>query len=97
MFADRPLVAVGLAALLTIPAPAAAKTFRFAFQGNYQSADPHALNETFTLGLHAAVYEGLTKRDKDLAIVPGLAEQWETVEPLRWRFHLRKGVTFHDG
>ena len=41
--------------------------------------------------------EGLTKRDKDLKIIPGLAERWEIVEPTRWRFHLRKGVKFHNG
>lgn len=29
--------------------------------------------------------------------VPVLAESWEKVEPLRWRFTLRQGVTFHDG
>src|SRR3954468_21937133 len=81
MFIRQALIAAGVAALLTTAAaPASAKTFRFAFQGNYQSADPYALNETFTLGLHAAVYEGLIKRGKDLAIVPGLAERWETVD-----------------
>jgi peptide/nickel transport system substrate-binding protein len=26
-----------------------------------------------------------------------LAESWEQVEPLRWRFKLREGVTFHNG
>ena len=41
--------------------------------------------------------EGLIKRDKDLKIIPGLAESWEMLDPTRWRFHLRKGVTFHDG
>src|SRR3954452_25490190 len=98
MFIRQALIEDGVAALLTTAAaPASAKTFRFAFQGHYQSADPYALNETFTLGLHAAVYEGLIKRGKDLAIVPGLAERWETPEPLRWRFYLRKGVKFHDG
>jgi peptide/nickel transport system substrate-binding protein len=29
--------------------------------------------------------------------VPLLAEKWETVNPTTWRFHLRKGVKFHDG
>jgi peptide/nickel transport system substrate-binding protein len=47
--------------------------------------------------MHAAAYEALTRRDKDLNIIPGLAERWETVDPLRWRFHLRKGVKFHNG
>ncbi len=26
-----------------------------------------------------------------------LAEKWETINPTTWRFHLRKGVTFHNG
>ena len=30
-------------------------------------------------------------------ILPALAESWETPEPTRWRFHLRKGVKFHNG
>ena len=87
------------AALLATTAalPASAKTFRFAFQGDLKSLDPYTLNETFTLGMHAAAYEALTRRDKDLNIIPGLAERWETVDPLRWRFHLRKGVKFHNG
>ena len=77
--------------------PAAAATFRFAFQGDLKSLDPYSLNETFTHGVLGNVYEGLTKRDKDLKIMPGLAERWEVVEPTRWRFHLRKGVKFHNG
>ena len=92
------LLAASAAALLCGTAlPASAKTFRFAFQGNYQTLDPYTLNETFTLGLHAATYEALTRRDKDLKIIPGLAEKWETVDPLKWRFHLRKDVKFHNG
>jgi len=73
------------------------KTFRFAFQGDLNSLDPYTLNETFTLSTLANVMEGLIKRDKDLKVVPGLAERWEVLEPTRWRVHLRKGVAFHDG
>ena len=43
------------------------------------------------------VYEGLIARDRDLKIIPGLAESWETPEPTRWRFHLRKNVKFQNG
>src|SRR5438874_13382611 len=89
------LLAVGLAVAAFLPAEAA--TFRFAFQGDLKSLDPYSLNETFTHGVLGNVYEGLTKRDKELKIIPGLAESWETVEPTRWRFHLRKGVKFHNG
>ena len=63
--------------------PAAAKTFRYAFQGDLNSLDPYTLNETFTLGALGNVMEGLTKRDKDLKIIPGLAERWEIVDPLQ--------------
>ena len=79
---------------MALAQPAAAATFRLAFQGDLKSLDPYSLNETFTHGMLGNVYEGLTKRDKDLKIIPGLAERWEVVEPTRWRFHLRKGVKF---
>ena len=74
-----------------------AETFRWAFQGDMQSLDPHALNETFTLGFLGNVYEGLTAYDKDLNLIPALAESWENVAPTKWVFHLRKGVKFHNG
>src|SRR5690606_38963064 len=71
--------------------------FKYAFQGDLNALDPYTLNETFTLGALGNVMEGLTKRDKDLKIIPGLAERWEVLEPTCWRFYLRIGVTFHDG
>jgi peptide/nickel transport system substrate-binding protein len=80
-------------------APASAQqTLRWAFQGNLNTLDPYGINETTTLGLQGNVYEGLTKRGKDLKIIPGLAERWEVLDNgLRWRFYLRKGVKFHNG
>ena len=86
--------ALGVAAAST---PAQTATFRFAFQGDLKSLDPYSLNESFTLGVLGNVYEGLTRRGPNLEIIPGLAERWETVEPTRWRFHLRKGVKFQNG
>src|SRR6188768_1250826 len=88
-------LAVGIATACMASAHAA--TLRFAFQGEFKSLDPYSLNESFTLGMLGNVYEGLTKRDKDLKIIPGLAERWEMLEPTRWRFYLRKGVKFHNG
>src|SRR5579862_7801373 len=78
-------------------APASAQTLRYANQGDLKSLDPYTLKETTTIAHHAHVYEGLVTRDKNLKIVPALAESWETPEPTRWRFHLRKGVKFHNG
>lgn len=91
------LTAVAAAVALSASAAGSAKEMRYAFQGSLSSLDPYALNETFTLGYLANVYEGLVRRGADLGIEPALAEKWEIVEPTRWRFHLRKGVKFHDG
>lgn len=89
-------IAAGLG-LSATPA-SAQQTLRWAFQGNLNTLDPYGINETTTLGLQGNVYEGLTKRDKDLKIIPGLAERWETsADGLTWRFHLRRGVKFHNG
>lgn len=35
--------------------------------------------------------------DPDGELIPALAESWEQVEPDRWSFTLREGVTFHNG
>jgi peptide/nickel transport system substrate-binding protein len=90
------LLAVG-AVLASTMLPAGAATFRFAFQGDLKSLDPYSLNESFTLGMLGTVYEGLTRRGKNLEIIPGLAERWDVLEPTRWRFYLRKGVKFQNG
>src|SRR5258707_8341716 len=78
-------------------APASAQTLRYANQGSLKSLDPYTLNESTTHAHLGQVFEGLTTRDKDLKIIPALAESWETPEPTRWRFHLRKDVKFQNG
>src|SRR5258708_22682976 len=89
------------AAIVSIAAfamtPASAQTIRYANQGELKSLDPYTLNESTTHAHLGNVYEGLIARDKDLQIIPALAESWEIPEPTRWRFHLRKGVKFHNG
>ncbi|SDE30859.1 ABC transporter substrate-binding protein [Rhodospira trueperi] len=85
------------AALGAAAAPAQAETFRWAFQGDFQALEPYVLNETHTLGTLSNVFEGLVRRDQNLGVEPALAESWELVDPTTWRFHLRQGVTFHNG
>ncbi len=94
----RALLALAAGAvMLGAGGAASAETFTYAFQGELRGLDPYSLNETFSLGTLGNVYEGLTKRGPDLEIQPALAESWEVIEPNRWRFHLRKGVKFHNG
>ncbi len=43
------------------------------------------------------IFDDLLSRGDDLNVAPGLAERWETPDPLTYVFHLRRGVKFHDG
>jgi len=98
MAIGRGLLAAAAAAGILAAVPAVeAKTFRWAFQGDVQTLDPHGLFETFTLGFQSNFYEGLVTRTPDLQLQPALATSWENVEPTVWRFTLRQGVKFHDG
>lgn len=47
--------------------------------------------------LNVGVYEPLVSLAPDFTVRPGLAERWEQLDGGAWRFHLRPGVTFHDG
>jgi peptide/nickel transport system substrate-binding protein len=92
------LLAAATASIIALAAmPASAQTLRYANQGDLKSLDPYTLNESTTHAHLGQVFEGLVARDKDLKIIPALAESWETPEPTRWRFHLRKGVKFQNG
>lgn len=93
------LAAIAVAAFLapSLAPSAEPKILHFAFQGELKSVDPYQINESFSLTVNGAVYEGLIRRGPDLRIEPALATSWEVLDPLHWRFHLRKGVKFHEG
>jgi peptide/nickel transport system substrate-binding protein len=90
---------VAAAGLCTLVAAVAldAKTLRWANRGDMQTTDPHSQNEGLTNNLNSLVYEFLVDRDKQLKLVPRLAESWQRVNETTWRFKLRPGVKFHDG
>lgn len=60
--------------------------------------DPH-VNASSELGIPlSSVYDTLVFRAPDGGFVPGLAERWEmSPDGLRYIFHLRRDVKFHDG
>ncbi len=48
--------------------------------------------------ISSLIFNGLTKYDKDIKIVPDLARSWEiSPDGLQIIFHLRRGVKWHDG
>ena len=91
------ILAAFAATVLAFSQGADAKTFKWAFQGDVATMDPHGLFETMTLGFQAAIYEGLVIKNSDMVTVGSLATSWESINPTTWRFHLREGVKFHDG
>src|SRR5207248_2543526 len=74
----RLTAAAALSLLAFAVAPSSAQSLRYANQGDLKSLDPYTLRESTTIAHHGHVYEGLTARDKDLSIIPSLAESWET-------------------
>jgi peptide/nickel transport system substrate-binding protein len=89
--------AVAVMMVAGMAGPAAAVTFRWANDGDANSMDPYARQETFLLSFDSNIYEPLVRRDKNLKLEPALATEWSQPEPDRWRFKLREGVKFQDG
>lgn len=89
-------VAAAALAAATVSA-SAENVMRWGSQRDILSLDPYSYGSSFTISVLNHVYEGLVRYDDKLQIAPALAESWEVVSPTLWRFHLRKGVTFHNG
>jgi peptide/nickel transport system substrate-binding protein len=66
------------------------------------SSEPDTMNPVTTYSTEAQevlqlVYDKLSDYDADLKIVPGLAERTEAASDGTITYHLRSGVTWHDG
>jgi peptide/nickel transport system substrate-binding protein len=63
-----------------------------------ESQNPYADSISLGYGIWCEVLGCLVSRDpKTNEYVPALAESWRVENPTTWIFHLRKGVTWHDG
>ena len=91
----RFLLATAVSALFAVGAQA--ETLRYATAGDIYGLDPHSAASSFTNAFHHHIYEPLVRYNAELKIEPALATSWEVIEPTRVRYHLREGVTFHDG
>ncbi len=68
-------------------------------QSSVSIGDPHIVSDSADrLGIIFSIYEALVKLDAEGKYKPSLAESWKVGDDDRtWTFHLRNGVTFHNG
>src|SRR5690348_11635308 len=63
-----------------------------------RSLDPALSTDVPTGRAVGYIFDGLTRFTPAAQVEPGLAERWEISRDGRtYTFHLRRGVTFHDG
>jgi len=92
------LAVAGLAAGLALPAGAQPAGRVVIAQGvDPTTLDPQNHEETPAYNVLLNLYDTLLFRDKDLKIIPWLAESWRVVNPTTWEFKIRRGAKFHNG
>jgi peptide/nickel transport system substrate-binding protein len=67
------------------------------FTVDIQTLDPRLVFNTQGISMMNHIYEPLVTYDARGNLQPKLAESWETPDATTIRFHLRRGVKFHNG
>ncbi len=92
--AQSPSVATGAAA----SAAAGTGTLVVGITSDVDQLFPWKATQFQAVAVLGNIYGTLTELDQDLNVVPGIAESWEaSADGTTLTFHLRDGVTFHDG
>jgi peptide/nickel transport system substrate-binding protein len=88
---------VAALALHGAPAAAAGGTLTWGKQAEVLSFNPQRSGDGTSWDLFYLVYEQLLTTDDEGHLAPSLAERWEQLSPLSYRFHLRPGAGFSNG
>ena len=98
-----PAATTGGAAPTAATQPASAGTpkkggaLRAEINSDVANLDPLASSLLVDRQILYNIYDSLVAIDKDLKIIPSLAESWQTPDPKTYVFKLRAGVKYHDG
>ncbi len=77
---------------------ALAQSVVIAVDTQYRTMNPHGSDADSNLSKMANIFDGLLQRTSpDGELAPALAERYERLDALSWKFYLRKGVKFHNG
>ena len=89
---------LGALALIGAAPAFAAKDVTLAVASTFTTTDPYDANDTLSQAMAKSFYEGLYGFDKDMKMIPVLAESYDvSKDGLVYTFKLRRGVKFHDG
>ena len=86
-----------LAAVLISAGGVEARSLVIGTKYELNTLDPHFFSSFPTQNSHSQIFNRLVELDPQLALQPGLAVSWRTVDETTWEFKLRDGVHFHDG
>ena len=93
----RMLTAALVAAALAAPAYAT-KDVVFAVASTFTTTDPYDANDTLSQAMAKSFYEGLFGFDRNMKLIPVLAESYTASEDgLTYTIKLKKGIKFQDG
>src|SRR5215471_16850683 len=101
---ERPLIVLLLAVALSVSAcGTSGPPSRHEIIDSRDTYDPRSLDPALSTDVPTGravsyVFDGLTRFTPDARVEPALAERWTvSADGLTYTFHLRRGVTFHDG
>src|SRR5579871_2176175 len=98
----RALAAASLSLALFLPlfscsSKPASDTLVMLIESSPTNLDPRIGIDAQSERIDNLIFDDLLERGDDLNVAPGLADRWETPDPLTYIFHLHPGVTFHNG
>ncbi|MGC1818920.1 MAG: glutathione ABC transporter substrate-binding protein GsiB [Casimicrobiaceae bacterium] len=89
--------AIALLAVAAMPA-LATKDVVFAVASTFTTTDPYDANDTLSQAMAKSFYEGLFGFDKDMKLIPVLADSYAvSKDGLVYTIKLKKGIKFQDG
>jgi peptide/nickel transport system substrate-binding protein len=83
--------------LLSCSSKPDANTLVMVIQSSPTNLDPRVGLDGSSERIDSLIFDDLLSRGDNLDVAPGLAERWETPDPLTYVFHLHHRVKFHDG
>ncbi len=89
----------GTVAIVTPPSVSAQSlgTVTIATHLDVDTLDPTQNINTHQRWVYRHIFDPLITLSPDGKVLPAAAHRWEQIDPLTWRFHLRKDVKFHNG